>query len=335
MRLAAQARGGFYAAAPEAVAAAAEFLRPPDDGAFCILDPCCGRGAAIAQFRDILRCPADRVFAIELDEGRAVEAKAALPGSKVVAPASFFSMRITPGCFCFAWVNSPFDDQTGGGGRVEYKFLQRATELLRPKGVMALVCPEHVSEGWDIRNYLRQWFTDLSMMPFLEEHRPFNEVVIFGVKREQPDKDYNCYSAGREIGRPDRIYQIPSGDGLRRFEKAGPTDTELSRALAVSPLQQRLKPPPEPPLPQPPLSLAMGHIALLLAAGHLDGIVRQDGEPPHVVRGVASKISYVSNVEENENQDGSTTTKTTVSERIVLTVRAVSQQGVIRTFTQE
>jgi hypothetical protein len=74
---------------------------------------------------------------------------------------------------------------------------------------------------------------------------------------------------------------------------------------------------------------------LLLAAGHLDGVVRPQGEPPHVIRGTAHKVTYTASVEEIENKDGSVTTKTVQSEKIVLTVRTAEQDGTITTLSQE
>jgi hypothetical protein len=49
MRLAAQMRGGFYPAPPEAVALTSTFLQRPFDQPFAILDPCAGEGAALRQ----------------------------------------------------------------------------------------------------------------------------------------------------------------------------------------------------------------------------------------------------------------------------------------------
>ena len=76
----------------------------------------------------------------------------------------------------------------------------------------------------------------------------------------------------------------------------------------------------------------MRRVALLLASGHLDGIVHPDGESPHVVRGTSRKREYVSDVTEIQNADGSTTTKTTISERIDLVVRTVDRTGKIQTL---
>jgi hypothetical protein len=73
-------------------------------------------------------------------------------------------------------------------------------------------------------------------------------------------------------------------------------------------------------------------VALLLASGHLDGVVHPDGGPPHVVRGTTRKRAFVSDVIETVNFDGSTSTRTTISERIDLLVRTVDLTGTIRTF---
>jgi hypothetical protein len=104
--------------------------------------------------------------------------------------------------------------------------------------------------------------------------------------------------------------------------------------LANSPLRSHLTSPPHVPLPSPPLPLGIGHVALLLASGHLDGVVQPEGQQPHIVRGTSKKQSFISNVTETVNEDSSTTTKTTISERIELVIRTVDHSGRIRTFTE-
>src|ERR1700733_11265646 len=109
MRLAAQMRGGYYPAAPEALAFAATFLRPPVNQPFAILDPCAGKGAAIRQLGELLRCPPAATFAIELDDSRAETVRTILPNSQVLAPASLFGCRVSSNSFAFIWLNPPFD----------------------------------------------------------------------------------------------------------------------------------------------------------------------------------------------------------------------------------
>ena len=104
--------------------------------------------------------------------------------------------------------------------------------------------------------------------------------------------------------------------------------------LASSPLRSHLSTLANIPLPSPPLALGIGHVALLLASGHLDGVVHPDGQQPHVVRGTARKREFISDITETVNEDGSTTTKTTISERIDLVVRTVDLTGKLRTFME-
>ncbi len=340
MRLAGQAKAGYFPCPPEAVAVALKQLRLIDPAA-ALLDPCAGQGAAIKQIADGLMAIGESVQVIELDEGRAAILRRTLPDAKVLAPASFMGCKATSQSFSFAWVNPPFDSETGAGHRCEYSFLVRATGLLRPGGVLALVVPEHVARSNDIRRQLLTWYDTISERPFPDHCREYDEVIILAVKRS---KAANPVVGKDWVGReqlawepvpPDTMYDIPPGTPPKVFEKVEYTQVELLRALGRSPLRRHLLPPKELPLPSPPLALGTGHIALLLAAGHLDGIVRPESTAPHIVRGTANKVKYLAHEEARENADGSVTTKEVWSERINLTVRAVDSTGTIRTFTQD
>jgi hypothetical protein len=336
MRLAAQMRGGFYPAAPEAIALAAAFLRPPKHGPFAILDPCAGEGAAIEQLGHLLGCPASMTYAIELDDGRAEILRASLPEVHVLAPANFFGCRANANSFSVIWLNPPFD-HSYGGHRVESQFLQRATNWLMAGGVMALVCPEDVvGEYTEARRHFATYFEHCKVIPFPEQHRPFREVVAFGHKRSRVDVAGSSAVSWESVQAPQHfLYHLPSGNGPRVFEKIEPTEAELQRMLADSPLRTHLTAPAAARLPSPPLALGIGHVALLLASGHLDGVVEPEGKPPHVVRGTCRKCSYVVGVTETENDDGSMTTRTTIAEKIELLVRTVDLSGTIRTFQEE
>lgn len=335
MRLAAQMRGGYYPAPARAVTHAATFLRAPRREPFAILDPCAGEGAALQQLGDLLGCPPTLTYAIELDNSRADTLLASLPKAHRLAPADCFGCRATPNSFSFIWLNPPFDFSYGGY-RVEVDFLRRATDWLRPGGVLALVCPEDVIGAYsDARRHLVTWYEHCSVVPFPVDCRPFHEVVVFGHKRTKPQIDAGetggetpwTHTAAREF-----IYRIPPGNGPRLFQKVEPTEEELQRMLAASPLRSHLTLPPEAPLPSPPLALGIGHIALLLASGHLDGVVQLPGGPPQVVRGTSRKRSFVSAVSNTENPDGSVSTRTTITERIDLVVRTVDLAGNIHTL---
>jgi tRNA1(Val) A37 N6-methylase TrmN6 len=332
MRLAAQMKGGFYPAHEDAVAHAATLLRPPVRQPFAILDPCAGEGAAIEQLGRMLGCPGNQTFAIELDERRADKLHSTLPDAHVLAPASFFGCRASFNSFSFVWLNPPFDDGYGSH-RVEQQFLLTVTGLLMPSGVIALVCPEDVVGQYsDTRRQVKTYYEKCQVVRFPEEHRPFKEVVVFGHKRAKPQVDTASRQWDSALAPPGFVYDIPPATGPRFFQKVEPTEPELQQMLATSPLRSHLTIAPDVPLPSPPLALGMGHVALLLASGQLDGVVHPDGKLPHVVRGTSRKTEFVTDVAEIENTDGTTSTRTTISERIELVVRTVDLRGDIRTF---
>ena len=86
MRLAAQAKGGFYPTPPRVTDLIAELIQPPagharDDETLRILDPCCGEGTALDRLTDSLRKPHAaevETYGVELHSDRAEEAKSRL-----------------------------------------------------------------------------------------------------------------------------------------------------------------------------------------------------------------------------------------------------------------
>jgi len=330
MRLAARERAGFYPAPEQAVAHVATFLVPPQ-GPWSLIDPCAGRGAAARQLAEILRCPPSQQFIVELDEERGRECHAVFPEGKVLAPCSFFGAHISLNSVSLAFVNSPFDSSYDHE-RVEVAFLRRATEILTPLGVMAFVCPEKQADEYtDVREFFKEWYTDIQTVPFPPDARPFNEVVVFGVKRKQPVSRYTV--KWEEIqAPPGHQYHIPPGSGPKTFKKSDPTEPELRAALSASPLRARMQAPSAGKLGRPPLPVSKGHTVLLLAAGNLDGVVQPEGKPPHVVRGTSRKRDFLQSCTTTENEDGTETTRKVFSQKISLVVRTVGLDGVIRTF---
>jgi hypothetical protein len=333
MRLAAQMRGGFYPAPEAAVALAARFLQPPRESPFTILDPCAGEGAAIRQLGGLLGCPQTSNFAIELDDSRAQKLQADLPEARLLAPASFFGCRASWNSFSLIWLNPPFESSYGGQ-RVEEQFLQTATDWLMQGGVLVLVCPEDVvSDYTDVRKHFATYYEQCTLVPFPEPHRRFQEVIVFGHKRRRPNGErWDALSWPSVQAPPGFVYRIPAGAGPRVFQKVQPTEPELQDMLARSPLRAHLTASSEASLPSPPLALGIGHVALLLASGHLDGVVHPEGQPPHVVRGTSRKCEFVADVTETTDSNGGVTKRTTLSERIELIVRTVDRTGEIQTF---
>lgn len=335
MRLAAQAKMGYYPAPLPAVDLALARLVPPAGGPV-VLDPCAGEGMALAYLAQELDCKPAAVHAIELDAYRADQCRERLPGANVLGPASFFGCAVTPRRFGLVWLNPPFDDALGGG-RTEADFLKAALHMLPPKGVLGLVCPAHV-----VRHYSMEWalvrdFENITVLEFPADHRRFDEVIVLATRRKQPLEHY--HNAWDESQAPEGFvyqYHIPATDKPPRFEKVELTDDELLAALAGSPLTKEFLSEPAPrPLASPPMSLGTGHIALLLSSGYLDGLVKPKRGKAHVVRGTARKTEYVSGYTETEDEDGGVNSTTTISEKIQLIVRVALEDGTILTLNEK
>ncbi|HWE35041.1 MAG TPA: DUF6094 domain-containing protein [Isosphaeraceae bacterium] len=347
MRLAAQAKLGFYPAHPDAVRAICHHLSPPEGGGdeVHVLDPCAGEGEAIRILAEHLGVAAERTFGIELDGGRATKVRENLPGARVLGPASFAGTRITGRSFALVYCNPPFDDELGGGRREEFAFAERATTLLRASGVLVLVMPiTAISRNDAFQEFLDAFYDDATLFAWPAAVRRFREVCYIGRRRRQEapaGADGYLRSLGLRrdpslptLGEGDTTWAVPRSEGPNRFEKTALTDEELVEALGRSPLNRRLAEPPPLVLKRPPADLSSGHVATILASGFLDGVVRPPGESPHVVRGTARKQKYQSlpPTATTDDDTGVTTVKEVWSEMILLTVRAVNATGVIRTF---
>lgn len=328
-RLMSQVKGGYYAAAPEAVTAVLERLRPPSVGECVILDPCAGEAHALLQLAQGLGASA---YGIELSEDRAAIVRQALPEGQALAPADFLRCAISHRSFSCAYVNPPYDYATGSEGRVESHFVQRAASLLADNGVLALVCPEDVADSHETAQFFEERFCQISAMPFPESVRRFKETVVLGCKRKQPRAvtHRDCpYDWLEKRMKDSYVYRLPAGVRPRIFRKSEPTDTELARLVAQSPLRFHIEPRAEKVSQRlrPPLSPGNGHRAMLLASGHIDGLICPPDEPPHVIRGTATKEEYVSSRGTSEDDDGNCTTRTIISEKPRLLIRVLDAEG--------
>ena len=203
MRLAAQAKMGFYPAHPDAIAAIAAHLRladPPRAGSrrtFQIIDPCCGQGAAIQQLGSLLGVPEADIYGIELDEARAEAARQAMPAAQILGPASIAGVRVTPWSFGLAYVNPPFDDELGGGGREEQMFVREATRFLEDGGILVLVLPSTaIINNRTFCEYLDATYESIRIFTFPRHVRPYKEMVIIGRKRKIPLNASDARSQG-------------------------------------------------------------------------------------------------------------------------------------------
>src|SRR5262245_44794861 len=124
-RLASVVKQGYFPAPPEAVAGILRHLRipdpPPDSlsraGDINILDPCADEARALVQIAEGLGVSKGHVFAVELNARRAAVIAETHPEVRLLGPCSFEATRITRQSLSLVYLNPPFDDEFGGGGR--------------------------------------------------------------------------------------------------------------------------------------------------------------------------------------------------------------------------
>ena len=329
-REASRLRAGFFAIPPQALDIALRWLEG-QGSEISVLDPCAGEGLALQQIGAHLNVPADRLWAVELDKRRGELCQQNLPGSKVLSPCSYFHTAITPRSFSLVYSNPPFDDAVGGG-RMETQFFVAAYQLLTEGGILLGVCPAGIAARYDMRKALYALYDDIHVVPFPERYRKYYEVFVVARKKPlsgQRTAPPNWNDTPKQVR--DRYYCLPPAKGPSRFDKTQLTDEEIVEMLDQSPLNTFLEARTARALPRPPLALGVGHLALLLSAGQLDGLVKPPGEPAHLVRGTARKQKELVSEEVTEDK-GKTVTKQHFTERIKLVVRCVDASGEIVTL---
>ena len=138
MRLAAQAKGGFYPTPPRVVDLVAQLLygsrgRSRSVDTLRVLDPCCGAGDALAQFADLLRdrstVPVE-TCGVELHRERAEQAAQVLDRALAC---DLFATSIANNAFGVLLLNPPYDWDKEDK-RVEHAFLTHTTRYLTDGG---------------------------------------------------------------------------------------------------------------------------------------------------------------------------------------------------------
>ena len=200
MRLAAQAKCGYYPANPVAIAEIVKhvYCRAPDPlkkfDTINILDPCAGKGMAIRDLAIGIGVPEDHVYTVELDGGRSLDCEALMPRHHHIGPAGFMGVQITGHSFGLVYCNPPFDNELGGGKREEQAFAEASTRKLVPKGILVLVCPMKALVGnREFVEFLDSNFEESAVYKFPDGYdqennpiRPYNEIVFIGKRRGSP-----------------------------------------------------------------------------------------------------------------------------------------------------
>lgn len=327
MRLAAQAKMGFYPVKPETINLICRSLKTEDPSKTFILDPCCGEGRALGQLGELLKVPHEQRYGVELDAGRA--ATAAEYGN--VLHSSFFGARIVPvNAFSLVWCNPPYEDEikqadSSGSRQLEIAFIQAVARLVTPNGVIIVHCPAD-----RITPQMMTTFYSVAYQPCIVELpadlMPYREALLVGVKRPKPERETYLRDLRRVGTMPELV--VPVGNPVKKFYQEDPTDEEIIESLETASFMRVFTHKVKPPKLRPVMPLGPGHLGLTLASGLLDGLLQPQGYEPHVVRGIAFKESQIAKTERETNPEtGKVTVTETHRENIKLKLRILTSSG--------
>ncbi len=335
MRLAGKSKLGYYPTPPDVSAAIARSLVPAAPGLVRVIDPCCGDGSALCDVTAALD-PVER-FGIELHRGRAETAATALTR---VLHADIRGVRVTNGAFGLVFLNPPYDydakaEPDEATRRLELLFLQAALRYLHPNGILVFVLPDRRLDR-RLVPVLAQHLRDLQVFRFPgEAYDRFAQVVLFGIRKDSPCRDDGVAQSLRAIGHGmsippdlptalDPPYRVPVAPAAHPplFQRVAvdPQDLvgEIAQHGAYPMLLRLLTPPAGAEGFRPLMPLRRGHLALVLASGHLNNELVCDPRTGHpvLIKGRTEKASMRS---EETHADGSRTITERDTLKIVIT----------------
>jgi len=306
MRLAAQAKMGFYPTPESLTPVIAKYLKRPKDGLIRTLDPCAGEGLTIQLIGKHLKA---ETYGIEIDLKRGERAKRILTKCLVT---DYQNTKISNHAFSLLWLNPPYDwavrnTELEGSERFERTFLRDCIPYLCAEGVLIYLIPQLRLDGY-IARMLSYRFEDISVFRFPEaEYKAFNQLVILGVMKKKPYKDDDTAGFLKNCGNmlavvpflpaePSHIYEVPISPSKPNFmfRSKDIDPDELADEIhqyglfrqftdMTTPLRMAEK-------IRPIMPLRHGHLAQILACGLMNGLVwDQEKKSPLLVKGITRK----------------------------------------------
>lgn len=306
MRLAGQAKMGYYPTPENVTPIIAKYLKRKREGLVRILDPCAGMGTAVKDIGEGLHA---ETYGIEVDLNRGNQAKEALTRCLVT---DYQNTRISHGAFSLLWLNPPYDWSARGSDiekseRYERTFLRDCICYLGSKGILVYLIPQKRLDG-PIARMLSYRFEEIGVYRFPEEaYKAYRQLVIFGVLKGKPEKDDSVAEHLKRCGNqaidiphlpidPPRIYEIPlspvRSDFVFRTSEIDPNelDEEIQKQGLFEQLCTMTMPLRMCEKIRPIMPLRIGHLAQIVACGFINGTVwDKDKKNPLLIKGITKK----------------------------------------------
>ncbi|MDY6990200.1 MAG: DUF6094 domain-containing protein [Thermodesulfobacteriota bacterium] len=344
MRLAAQAKMGYYPTPENVIPIITKYLRRQREGLIRILDPCAGEGTAVQAIGSHLNA---ETFGIEIDLERGSKAKDILTRCLVT---DYQNTRISHNSFSVLYLNPPYDwavcdDETEKSERYERAFLRDCRSYLCSGGILVYLIPQNRLDG-HIARMLSYRFEQVSVFRFPEaEYRAFKQLAILGVLKRRPDKDDSMAGYLKQCGQlqavvsylrkdPPHIYNVPiaptKGTFIFRSKEIDPEELalEIEQHGVFFQIENMTTPLRMVEKIKPVMPLRYGHLAQILAGGFMNGIVWDKGKRnPLLVKGLTKK-----EVNHSVEVHGDTE-KHIDTDKIKIFINAFNRQGELLTIS--
>lgn len=339
------AKAGYFPTDEPTLERCLSALEPAASGLMCILDPCAGEGAAIAELAHDLGRDCVRAYAVEYDVERARSARSLVDRC---LHSDLMDTFVSRQSFGLLFLNPPYGDlvrdqcggyEFAGRARLEKLFYQRCLPLLQYDGILVFIIPVYTLDA-ELVGWLTRHFVDLHAYRALETK--FKQVVIFGRRARGRDQVSEAARAARtrllQAGRgdidleelpdewPHLPYLIPSTlaepqDFYRNSVEPEQFAAEVTRLKGLWTAFDTLLGAARESLRPPARALSKWHLALALAAGAISGVVRAKSGRIFIVKGDTHK-EKLTTTEYTQLEDGKVSESRVLTDRFVPVIRA-------------
>lgn len=320
-----------------------------NSGAMRLFDPCCGEGIALAECAHFCREAGATVFSsgIEFNAERSANAKTLLDH---VVHADFNDCTVSSVQFNVLWLNPPYGDRITdqvvldqdqrGRDRWEKYFLNRSLPILSFGGLLIYIIPYYVIDR-HLAKQLSRCLDSISVYRLPEDQ--FKQIVVMGYRRRvegQGNPDLinmlldvaNDRDAAPELPEvPDRFYKVSTLTPDQQKRPVEIRSNVATRELVADVIckhaclwhdfanhfNQRIT-----VKRRPARNLSDWHLALMLAAGQVSGVVGSPSGRQLLVKGGTHKEKDVA-VEFSEDDDGNLEEKRIATDRFVPIIKAI------------
>ena len=338
------AKNGYFPTDAGTIEGILRLLKQPENpGTTRIIDPCCGEGTALAEVANYLK--QSETYGIELDEERAWHSKEILD---TVIHGDIQDCLIGQRQFSLMFFNPPYGDlvadktdyeqKQGGRQRLEKQFYQITKSYLQFGGIGITIVPHYVLDK-HLSTWLATHYTDIQVYQAAVD--TFKQVVIVGKRQRAESVNTETKNLLMGIGNGDITPLKLPREGTESVTYLVPETVELNRFrfeyVKTDPKQLLVEINKHPVLwngfnmhfsntfvekRRPLRKMTEWHMALLLAAGYINGLVTSnDGTRTYLIKGDTHKKK---DVKVTYSGDEAEVVKTTTStDRFVPMIRAI------------